>query len=103
MKSKIFFSFAITFISILAFQDVAHCIPTKWETVNVSLSDLLKSGWQLSGIASNRVYQRNSFSPGGIDEETYTFSLIKNNDHIICAVANPTNPVAKNAICIKIS
>jgi hypothetical protein len=34
-------------------QNAAHSIPTKWEIVDASMSDLLNSGWQLLGRASN--------------------------------------------------
>jgi hypothetical protein len=37
----------------LLFQGVAYSIPTKWERIEVSLSELLSSGWQL--IASIQI------------------------------------------------
>jgi hypothetical protein len=84
-------------------QSAAHSIPTKWEIVDASMSDLLNSGWQLLGVSYNRVAVRNSISPGGLDAETYVFSLTKNGKYIVCTTDNPNAPVAKSTGCRKIS
>jgi hypothetical protein len=103
MNIKIFSSLTIALISVLALQNVAYSIPTRWEKIDVSLNDLLNSGWQLLGVSSNRVAYRNSVSPGGLDEETYTFSLVKNGKYIVCAMTNPYSPIATSAACRKIN
>jgi hypothetical protein len=103
MYTKIIYGLTITLISVLASQNIAYSIPTRWEQINVSLNDLLNSGWQLLGVSSNRVAFRNSISPGGLDEETYTFTLVKNGKYIVCAMTNPYSPVATSAACRKIN
>jgi hypothetical protein len=103
MYTKIFSGLTIALISILTSQNIAYSIPTRWEKIDVSLSDLLDSGWQLLGVSSNRVAYRNSISPGGLDEETYTFSLVKNGKYIVCAMTNPYSPIATSAACRKIN
>jgi hypothetical protein len=89
--------------SILLFQSAAYSIPTKWEKVDSSLSDLLNSGWLLQGTDYHRVAYQNSISPGGLDEENYTFSLSKNGKYIICSVGNPRTPIAQTAGCRRIN
>jgi hypothetical protein len=93
----------IVVFSILLFQGAAYSIPTKWEKVDSSLSDLLNSGWLLQGTDYNRVAYQNSISPGGLDEENYTFSLSKNGKYIICSVGNPRTPIAQTAGCRRIN
>jgi hypothetical protein len=102
MYKKITNTAVFTLALNLIFQGAAHSVPTKWEVVSASLSDLLNSGWQLTGISSNRAAYRNSISPGGFDEETYMFSLTKNGKYIICLMPNPVDPVA-NAGCRRIN
>jgi hypothetical protein len=94
---------ALTLILSFSFQHSAYSIPTKWEKVETSLSDLLNSGWLLTGISSNRVAYRNSIGPGGLDEETYVFSLTKEGKYIICSMDNPNPPIAKVAGCRRIN
>jgi hypothetical protein len=90
-------------LSILFFQSAAYSIPTKWEKVDASLSSLLDSGWTLLGITSNRVAYQNSFSPGGLDEENFIFSLTKNGKYIVCSIGNPGTPVAQKAGCRRLN
>jgi hypothetical protein len=91
-----------TIILSLAFQNMAYSVPTRWEIIDSSLSELLGSGWQLLGITSNRVAYRNATSPGGLDEETFIFSLTKNGQYVVCSVDNPNPPIAKVARCRRI-
>jgi hypothetical protein len=86
----------------LVAPNVAYSVPSKWEKVETSLSDLLNSGWQLMGIASNRAAYQSTFSPGGLDEETYAFSLTKNGKYIICLAPDPKPPVT-NIGCRRIN
>jgi hypothetical protein len=102
MYKKIINTAILSLAFSLIFQSTAHSVPTKWEVVSASLSDLLNSGWQLTGISSNRAAYRNSISPGGLDEETYMFSLTKSGKYIICLMPNPIDPVA-NAGCRRIN
>jgi hypothetical protein len=76
------------------FTGKAYSVPTKWEIIDNSLSELLDNGWQLVGIASNRAAYRNSFGPGGVDDKEYIISITKNRKYVICVVPNPTPPVA---------
>jgi hypothetical protein len=100
---KLFLVILIILFSIFLFQGAAYSIPTKWEKVDSSLSDLLNSGWLLQGTDYNRVAYQNSISPGGLDEENYTFSLSKNGKYIICSVGNPRTPIAQTAGCRRIN
>jgi hypothetical protein len=97
--AKLVFFVLTIFIVILTFQSVAYCVPTKWEKIDSSLSDLLNSGWLLQGTDYNRVAYQNSVSPGGLDEENYTFTLSKSGKYIICSVGNPRAPVAQSTRC----
>jgi hypothetical protein len=103
MCKKIIIRCMASAIFSLLLHSPAYSVPTKWERVDVSLSDLLSSGWQLIGIATSRVAYRNSFSPGGVDEEIYAFSLMKNGKYILCNTSNPVHPVANNAGCRKLN
>ncbi len=101
MRNKIIIGFTIVTLNLIS-QSAVYSVPSKWEKVETSLSDLLNSGWQLIGIASNRAAYRNSVSPGGFDEETHSFSLTKNGKYIICLTANPSHPIA-NIGCRRIN
>jgi hypothetical protein len=87
----------------LIYPSLAHSIPTKWEVVDLSLSQLLDSGWQMFSHGSNRAAFRNTISPGGLDEETFTFILIKNGKYIMCRVTNPQAPIATLSGCRKLN
>jgi hypothetical protein len=101
--AKLFF-FVLTILAIiLTFQGIAYSASTKWEKVDASLSELLNSGWLLQGTDYNRVAYQNSFSPGGLDEENYTFTLSKSGKYIICSVGNPRVPVAQSTRCRSIN
>ena len=87
----------------LIYPNSAYSIPTKWEVVDLSLSQLLDSGWQLFSHGSNRAAFRNTISPGGLDEETFTFILTKNSKYIMCRVTNPKAPIASLSGCRKLN
>jgi hypothetical protein len=103
MRNKIILSCVASAILSLLINSPAYSVPTKWERVDVSLSELLSSGWQLIGIATSRVAYRNSISPGGVDEEIYAFSLTKNGKYILCNTSNPVHPIANNAGCRRLN
>jgi hypothetical protein len=94
MRDKIVIGCSIFIALSMSFHGKAHSVPTKWERVETSLSELLNSGWQLAGVASNRAAYKNSISPGGLDETEYIFSITKNGKYMICVMSNPTPPVA---------
>jgi hypothetical protein len=85
----------------MASPNLANSLPTKWEVVDSSLSQLLDSGWQLFSHGSNRAAFR--ISPGGLDEETFTFILTKNSKYIMCRVTNPQAPIANLSGCRKLN
>jgi hypothetical protein len=89
--------------SILIVQDSAYSIPTKWEDARTSMSELLKSGWQLTGHGATRVAANTSAISSGFNETTYTFILTKNNNYIICLVENPRPPIANAASCRRLT
>jgi hypothetical protein len=101
IKAPFYLAIALAFG--LSFQSAAHSIPTQWERVEVSLAELLNSGWQLLGTSSNRAAYQNSFSPGGFDETMFVYSLMKNGKHITCYLSDPKPPVAQIAGCRKIN
>ncbi len=103
MLSKILIKFTFAFALALTLQSKAYSIPTKWERIEISFGDLLNSGWQIIGTATNRVAYRNYISPGGLDQETYAFTLTKSGKYIICEMSNPSHPIAKNAGCRKLN
>jgi hypothetical protein len=94
ISNKTAICFSLFIILSIYFQEKAFSVPTKWERVETSLSDLLNSGWQLAGVASNRAAYKNSISPGGLDETEYIFSITKNGKYMICVMSNPTPPIA---------
>ncbi len=96
------FALSLVLISILILPHEANAIPTKWEKIDVSMSELLNSGWRISGHSSSRT----AFNNGTIDrfdEITYTFLLTKNNDYVFCNTVNPSQPKANLAACRKIN
>jgi hypothetical protein len=94
MRNTIVISYSIFIAFSMFFAGKAHSVPTKWEMVNNSLSELLDNGWQLVGIASNRAAYRDSFGPGSIDDKEYIISITKNRKYMICVIPNPTPPIA---------
>jgi hypothetical protein len=103
MFKKITFGCISVLLLSLIYQNSAYSIPTKWEKVDASLSELLNSGWGLLGISSSRVAYRNSIGPGGLDEENFTFALVKNGKYIVCSVGSPQPPIAQSAGCRRIN
>ncbi len=92
-----FFIFTLS----LFFQGTAHSVPTKWERVETSLTDLLNGGWQIIGTSSNRAAYR-VYGSSEYDEKTHTFTLAKSGKYIICVTVNPVDPVAQ-AGCRKLN
>jgi hypothetical protein len=94
-------------VNTLLFQNVVYAAPilkeTKWESIDMSLTELLNSGWQISGHGSNRIAFRNNTGPGGKDEETFTFLLTKNGKHIFCFVVDPVPPKASTSGCRRLN
>jgi hypothetical protein len=93
MCTKIILYIVSSLISISIFQELAHSNTTKWEDAQMSLSQLLDSGWQVAGHGTNRV-AANSNAGNGFDVKTYSFLLTKNGKYVICIIENPGPPQA---------
>jgi hypothetical protein len=89
-------------IMLVTLRGAAHAVPTKWESIQSSMSDLINSGWQISAHGTNRV-AANSNAGNGFDERQFSFLLTKNGNYIICIADNPKPPVANNAGCRKLN
>jgi hypothetical protein len=83
-------------------SEIAYSIPSKWERVEMSLSDLINNGWQITGHGTNRV-ATNSINGGNFDLSTFSFLLTKNNSYIICIFENPKPPIANTTSCRKLN
>jgi hypothetical protein len=83
----------------LMFSGVAHAVPTKWGKVDMSMTQLLNSGWQISGHASNRAAVGNVGAANNYDSVYYTYLLTKNSNYITCIVQDPSPPIANVVAC----
>jgi hypothetical protein len=93
MYKKIVLISSMLLLTVL--QKSATSIPSKWEMVDVSMSQLLNSGWQISGHSATR-----TASPGGpgitsFDNIIYTFVLSKGGKYIVCSTENPSAPTSQ--------
>jgi hypothetical protein len=102
MKIKIFSFISIVVLLLSIPQEYAYSVPTKWEKIELSMSELLDKGWQMTAHGTNRV-AANSNSGVGFDIETFTFMLTKNGKHIICIIQDPRPPIANGAGCRKLN
>jgi hypothetical protein len=102
MRIKIFSFISIAVLSLLIPQKHAYSVPTRWEKIELSMSELLDKGWQMNAHGTNRV-AANSNSGAGFDIETFTFMLTKNGKHIICIIQDPRPPIANGAGCRKLN
>jgi hypothetical protein len=84
------------------FQETAYAVPTKWEAIQLSMSELIKNGWQITAHSISRV-AANSSTTNSFDERQFSFVLTKNGNYIICIADNPKPPVANNTDCRKLS
>ena len=100
MKNRTALILMIMMLTVL--QDAALAVPTKWESIQLSMSDLINSGWQISAHGTNRV-AANSSTSNSFDESQFSFLLTKNGNYIICIADNPKPPIAKNAGCRKLN
>jgi hypothetical protein len=89
-------------LSTLFIQPFAYSFPTKWEEIEVSMSSLLNSGWQLTAHGTNRV-AANSNSGNSFDVASFTFILSKDKKYILCIVESPRPPVANVVGCRKLN
>jgi hypothetical protein len=83
-------------------QGAARAVPTKWEEVQPSMSELINSGWQISAHGTNRV-AANSNAGNGFDQSQFSFLLTKNGNYIICIADNPRPPIAYSAGCRRLN
>jgi hypothetical protein len=97
-KSKIF----LTVLLLLIHPNVANAVPSKWEKVDASMSELINSGWQITAHGTNRV-AANSNAGNSFDISTFSFLLTKNGNYIICIFDNPKPPLASSVSCRKLN
>jgi hypothetical protein len=100
IKSKTFLLPSVgTFLLPLIFHGVSYAIPTEWGRVEMSMTQLLNSGWQISGHASNRAAVGNAGAANNYDSVYYTYLLTKDGRYITCIVQDPSPPIAKVVAC----
>jgi hypothetical protein len=87
---------------LLSFPCATYTVPSKWEKVDASMSELISSGWQITAHGTNRV-AANSNAGNGFDISTFSFLLTKNNSYIICIFDNPKSPLANSVSCRKLN
>jgi hypothetical protein len=102
MYYKIFSIVIFSSLALCLTQSSAYSIPSKWEDARRSLSELLDSGWQITGHGTNRV-AANSNSGNGFDVKTFSFVLSKDSKYIICITENPKPPIANDVSCRKLN
>jgi hypothetical protein len=83
----------------LIIQQTAYALPTEWGKVNMSMTQLLNSGWQISGHSSNHVAVGNAGSANNYDNAEYTYLLTKSGRYITCILENPRPPIAEVVSC----
>jgi hypothetical protein len=99
-KNKIVVLISIfVFLLMIVFQKTAYALPTEWGKVNMSMTQLLNSGWQISGHSSNRAAVGNAGSANNYDNSEYTYLLTKSGHYITCIVQNPSPPIANVVAC----
>lgn len=87
---------------LLIFSGATYAVPSKWEKVDASMSELISSGWQITAHGTNRV-AANSNAGNGFDISTFSFLLTKSNSYIICIFDNPRPPLANSVSCRKLN
>jgi hypothetical protein len=97
-KSFVLGCIAITLL-VTVFQETTKALPTDWGKVEMSMTQLLNSGWQIVGHSSNRAAVGNAGSANNYDNTDFTYLLIKNGRYITCILENPRSPTAKVAAC----
>ena len=103
MSLKSTFSIVFSFIVVMTSPKSVHSLPTKWEDANISMTDLLNSGWQVTGHGISRVAASQSAISSGFDERLFTFMLTNGRKHVICISANPKPPIASASDCRKLN
>jgi energy-converting hydrogenase Eha subunit H len=91
--------FILIFSLMLIFQQTAYALPTEWGKVNMSMTQLLNNGWQISAHSSNHVAVGNAGSANNYDNAEYTYLLTKGGRYITCIVQNPLPPIANVVAC----
>jgi hypothetical protein len=88
-----------TTLLLTVLQETTKALPTDWGKVNMSMAQLLNSGWQISGHSSNHVAVGNAGSANNYNNVEYTYLLIKGGRYITCVVENPRPPIAEVVSC----
>jgi hypothetical protein len=99
VKNSIVLITLLISLLLLTFQGIAQAVPTEWGKVDISMTQLLNSGWQISGHASNRAAVGNAGAANNYDSIYYTYLLTKNSRYITCIVQDPSPPIAKVVVC----
>lgn len=63
----------ITTLLITGLQETAKALPTDWKIVDMSMTQLLNSGWQIAGHSSNRAAVGNAGSANNYDNTDFTY------------------------------
>jgi hypothetical protein len=98
-RKSFILSCVITTLLMTVFQEAAKALPTDWGKVEISMTQLLNSGWQITALASNRAAVGNAGSANNYDDSNIMYLLTKNGRYITCILENPRSPVAKVAAC----
>jgi hypothetical protein len=98
-KRKLFILGCTTALLVITLQEMVKALPTDWKVVDMNMTQLLNSGWQIVGHSSNRAAVGNAGSANNYDNTDFTYLLIKNGRYITCILENPRSPTAKVAAC----
>jgi hypothetical protein len=63
---------------------------TTWRIVEKSLSELLDSGWKMTGHGTNRAKTSGYHGVSQYDQVAYTFTLYRDGKYIMCIIAEPS-------------
>jgi hypothetical protein len=107
MIKRITSTIVLIIFSIISIENVALAVspvdkPTRWDPVNMTLTELLNSGWQVSAHGTSRAATSSSPGVNGYDETQFTFLLIKSGKYIICFINDP-RPSAAISSCRRLN
>ncbi len=100
IKNKTIVLISVTTLLLpLMSKRTAHAVPTEWGKVEMSMTQLLNNGWQISGHSSSRAAVGNAGAANNYDSSNFTYLLTKNGRYITCIVQDPRPPIANNVAC----
>jgi hypothetical protein len=101
MKSKNIACAILPILFILFFSQSANSVPTTWDKVDLSMAQLLNSGWQ---IVAQSAYRSVFVAPNNyLDSRGFTYTLFKGGKYITCIIEDPKPPIANTAACRKLN